>query len=114
MELKMNELKRIAKGNGTRFENWFFAVLFLIGTATWAYAADYSASQKIDGLAAVGSALLTTTRVPVQDPADTDKLAYTTIANIMATGGSIYVITDGTNTSTIQWETGTGDDILEW
>ena len=110
----MNELQRIARGNGTRFENWFFAVLFLILSATWVYAADYGASQKVDGLAAVGSALLTTTRVPVQDPADLDKLAYTTVATLMATGGSIYVITDGTNTSTLQWETGTADDILEW
>jgi hypothetical protein len=45
----MNELQRIARGNGTRFENWFFAVLFLILSATWVYAADYGASQKIDG-----------------------------------------------------------------
>jgi len=83
----MNELQRIAKGNGTRFENWVFAVLFLIVTATWVHAADYTASQKIDGLADVSASLTTSARVPVQDMGDTDKLGYVTVLQLLAKEG---------------------------
>ena len=47
----MNDLKRIAKGGGTGFENWFFIVLFLVVSATWVWAADYADVRMIDGQA---------------------------------------------------------------
>lgn len=44
--------------------------------------ADYSDNQNVSGLDAVSSPLESSTRVLCQDPGDTDKLVYTTPADI--------------------------------
>lgn len=63
-------------------QRWLIVLAFIAFNAIWAWAADYTESKKIDGLADVSGADTLSTKIPAQDMNDTDKIGFTTIQSI--------------------------------
>lgn len=63
--------------------------------------ADYTADQNILTLDAVSSPLTSTTRIPCQDPGDTNKLAYTdpTDLGVVMFDSAVFELLDTTDTT---------------